>query len=161
MQHELRRSRLVAGREVELDRFPLIPEVADPADLLALVHQLAAARTGGLGDDVEDDGQESARVVRCGKRFTHERKPLPGIAGAGNRRAAAVAPASARTSGVPGRGAAKREEQHQCRGARQERQDEERPVDLDQRARDRSGNRNDGRRCPAQDWDIIPPRCRS
>ena len=77
VEDELRRSRLVARREVELDRALRTLDFAHTADLPPLVHEPAAARAGGLGDHVQDDGQESARVVGCGERFTDERKSLP------------------------------------------------------------------------------------
>src|SRR5215216_1859233 len=87
MEDEYRLPGLAAGREIELECAARVADLAHPPDFLSLVHELAAAGTGRLGDH----GQERARVVRRGERVADERERLAGVTSAGDRRPPPVA----------------------------------------------------------------------
>src|SRR5207244_2959759 len=80
-----------------------------------------------------------------------ERKAFPGVAATRSGIAPPVAPTSARVlAGTPRRRATHREEQDDGDRGRQESEDDERPVDLNRCARERSGNRDGNRSSPSQ-----------
>ena len=84
MEHELHRRRLVSRRQVELDaRRPV--EVADPADLLPVLQQPAAAGPRRFRDHVQDHGHQRARVVGRRERVADERERLARLPPAGDR----------------------------------------------------------------------------
>jgi hypothetical protein len=66
------RRAVVVRRQVERERISLAADVADPADLDTVLEQLPAARARRLGDDLEDQRQQRALVVRRGERVADE-----------------------------------------------------------------------------------------
>jgi hypothetical protein len=131
VEDELHRRRLVAGREVELDRSRVAVEIADPADLLVVVQKTAAAGAGGLGDHVQDHGHQRTGVVRRGERLSHERECLPRLTPAGDRCSATLSVAGSRARALAPRPPDQRDEQDDRHDRRQEGQNGQWPVDLD------------------------------
>ena len=94
---------VVAG-QVELEGLSL-PHLSEPADLLAVLDEQAAARAGRLGHDLQDQRQEGPRVMRRRESVPYECERLARVA----LRAVRPAPVDVR---LRRRGRAPRRAQH-------------------------------------------------